>query len=93
MLYAWIGFLKDGAQAVPQQVQHETTDFLAQPLIKIHLAGPLRDSAGERAAMMIIFEHDSRESAELFVRDSPYLRAGLYDDHNLYEYGNEVGSD
>lgn len=91
MLYAWIGFLKDAGQPISQEIQHQTTDFLAQPLIPIHFAGPLRDSQGGRAAMMMIFEHDSREGAEGFVRDSPYLRAGLYRDHSLYEYANEVG--
>ena len=91
MLYAWIGFLKPDADPIPQSVQLLATDFLSQPLIKIRAAGPLRDGSGNRAAMMIIFEHDSREAAEAFVKDSPYLQADLYDDHQLYEYANEVG--
>ena len=41
--------------------------------------------------MMLIFEHDSREAADAFVKESPYLQADLYDDHQLYEYANEVG--
>jgi len=40
---------------------------------------------------MMIFEHDSREAAEAFVKDSPYLTGDLYEDHQLYEYANEVG--
>ena len=91
MLYAWIGFLKPDADPVPETVQQLSTDFLAQPLIKIHSAGPLRDADGRRAGMMMIFEHDSREGAEKFVADSPYLKADLYEDHRLYEYVNEVG--
>jgi uncharacterized protein YciI len=91
MLYAWIGFLKPGAEPIPQSVQQRTTDFLSQPLIRIRAAAPLRDRSGKRAAMMIIFEHDSREAAEAFVMDSPYLEADLYADHQLYEYANEVG--
>ena len=91
MLYAWIGFLKPGTESIPQSVQESATDFLSQPLIKIRAAGPLRDGSGKRAAMMMIFEHDSREAAEAFVKDSPYLQADLYDDHRLYEYVNEVG--
>jgi uncharacterized protein YciI len=90
MLYAWIGFLKPDADPIPQAVQERTTDFLSQPLIKILAAGPLRDGSGKRAAMMMIFEHDSREAAEAFVKESPYLQADLYDDHQLYEYANEV---
>jgi uncharacterized protein YciI len=91
MLYAWIGFLKPDAGPVPQSVQQQVNDFVAQPLIKIHSFGPLRDASGARAGMMMIFEHDSRESAESFVKESPYLQAGLYEDHRLYEYANEAG--
>ena len=91
MLYAWIGFLKPDAGSIPEDVQEQATAFLSQPLIKIRAAGPLRDASGKRAGMMMIFEHDSREAAESFVRDSPYLRADLYEDHRLYEYSNEVG--
>jgi uncharacterized protein YciI len=90
MLYAWIGFLKPGGE-VPQSVQQQTTDFLGQPSIPIHFAGPLLDPSGDRAGMMMIFEHESRDSANAFVADSPYLRAHLYESHGLYEYGNEVG--
>ena len=91
MLYVWMGFLKAGAGPIPQAVQLLTTDFLSQPIIKIHFAGQLRDAAGNRAGMMMIFEHDSREAAESLVNDSPYQRAGLYEDCRLYEYALEVG--
>ena len=41
--------------------------------------------------MMMIFEHGSRGAAEALVEDSPYLKAGLYEDHRLYEFANEGG--
>jgi uncharacterized protein YciI len=91
MFYAWIGFLKPGAESIPPSLQESATDFLSQPLIKILAAGPLLDETGKRAAMMMIFEHDSLTAAEAFVKDSPYLKADLYEDHHLYEYANEVG--
>jgi uncharacterized protein YciI len=91
MLYAWIGFVKPDAETIPPSLQESATDFLSQPLIKIQAAGPLRDGSGKRVAMMMIFEHDSREAAEAFVRASPYLQADLYEDHRLYDYDNEVG--
>jgi uncharacterized protein YciI len=91
MLFVWIGFLRPGAESIPPSLQESGTDFLSQPLIKIRAAGPLRDESGQRAAMMMIFEQDSRDAAEAFVRDSPYLKADLYEDHRLYEYANEVG--
>jgi uncharacterized protein YciI len=40
---------------------------------------------------MMMFEHESRESAERFARESPYSKAGLLEDIQLYEYDDEVG--
>ena len=91
MLFAWMGFLKPDANPIPQSVQQQVNDFVAQPLIKIHSFGPLRDVSGGRAGMLMIFEHDNRAAAETFVSGSPFLKAGLYEDHRLYEYVNEAG--
>lgn len=91
MLYAWIGFLRPEVESIPASVQVGATDFLSQPLINIRAAGQLRDASGKCAGMMMIFEHDDRAAAEAFVIDSPYLKAGLYQDHRLYEFANEVG--
>lgn len=90
MLYVWMGFLKPGADQIAQSVQEMTRDFLDQPLIDIRMVGPLLDPSGKRSGMMMIFERDNREAAESFVAESPYLRAGLYEDHRLYEYQDGV---
>jgi uncharacterized protein YciI len=91
MLFAWIGFLKDGAEMIPPVVQQQTNDFLAQPYIPIQSVGPLCDETGRRAGAMLIFEANNRAAAESFVAESPYLKAGLYERHQLYEYRNEAG--
>ena len=91
MLYAWMGFLRSGADPIPPELQQQATDFLSQPVIKIQLFGPLRDEAGHRAGMLMIFEHDTLEGAKSFVAASPFLEAGLYEDFRLYEYLNEAG--
>jgi uncharacterized protein YciI len=91
MLFVWIGFLRADAEAVSQEVQQQTTDFLQQPYISIHSGGPLRDEGGRRAAMMMQFEAEDRAAAEALVQNSPYLAAGLYEAHHLFEYQNEVG--
>lgn len=90
MLFVWLGFLKEGAEP-DQQVQLDATAFLEQPLIEIRAAGALRDDAGKRAGMMMIFEAADRPAAEALVANSPFLRAGLYKEHRLLEYQNEVG--
>jgi uncharacterized protein YciI len=91
MLYAWMGFLKADADPIPAELQQLATDFLSQPLITIHLFGPLCDESGHRAGMLMIFEHDSHEAAQSFVATSPFLEAGLYEQFRLYEYKNEAG--
>ena len=91
MLFAWIGFIKPGAEQIPQEVNIESNDFLTQPYINIHSVGPLCDAASRRAAMMMIFEAEDREAAQALVDDSPYKRAGIYERYDLYEYRNEVG--
>ena len=91
MLFAWMGFLRDGAEPIPQSVQLQTTDFLSQPYIDIRYVGALRDAEGRRAGMMMIFDVADRKAAETFVSGSPYLNAGLYADHRLFEYQSEVG--
>ena len=90
MLFVWLGFLKEGSEP-DQQVQLETSSFLQQPYVSIKSAGALRDRDGQRAAMMMIFEAEDRAAAEALVANSPYMRAGLYDRHDLFEYQNEVG--
>ena len=91
MLFAWMGFLKVDAEPIPQSVQEQTNDFLSQPFIPIRSVGQLRDEAGKRAGMMMLFEVENRAAAEALVENSPYLKAGLYEDHHLYEYRDEVG--
>lgn len=89
MLYAWMGFLKPGAETIPQEVNQQTGDFLQQPFIPIHFAGPLCEG-DRRAGMLMIFEAANRAAAEALIETSPYLRAGLYEQHHLYEYRNEA---
>jgi hypothetical protein len=90
MLFAWVGFLKEGQQ-IPQEINQQTSDFVAQPYIDVHSFGPLYDEKGERAAMLMIFDIDDWTKAQKFVETSPYLKAGLYDRYHLYEYRNEAG--
>ena len=91
MLFVWMGFLKPDAGPVPQEIQEQTNDFLQQPYIDIRYVGALRDDAGHRAGMMMVFDVDDHAAAKALIETSPYLKAGLYEDHRLYEFRNEVG--
>ena len=91
MLFAWMGFIKRGEDAIPQDVQQQTNDFLQQPFMPVQSAGPLCDENGRKAAMLMIFEADDRSAAEALVKNSPYRKAGIYDQHYLFEFRDEVG--
>ncbi|MEO7277382.1 MAG: YciI family protein [Sphingomicrobium sp.] len=91
MLFAWIGFLKAGSEPVSQEVNLLTSDFIAQPYVKIRSVGPLCDDKGHRAGMLMIFETNDLAAAQALVADSPYLKAGLYERSSLHEYRNEAG--
>ncbi len=91
MLFVLIGYLKPNADPIPQSVQVQTTDFVGQPFITIRSIGPLRDASGKLVGVMMMFEHESREAAEKFAEGSPYIQAGILEDHRLYEYDDEVG--
>lgn len=91
MRFVWLGFLNADDDSVPQAVQQQTNDFLQQPYIDIRSAGQLRDENERRVGMMMIFEVEDRAAAEALVKNSPYLNAGLYEQHHLFEYWDEVG--
>ena len=91
MLYALIGFLKEGAEPIPQSVLVQTTDFVGQPFINVLSAGPLREASGKRAGVLMMFEHENRQEAETFVKASPYIKAGLVGNWQVYEYDDEIG--
>lgn len=91
MLFAWIGYLKDKTRPTSPEVNRQESGFLEQPYLKIRSVGPLLDSDGSRAAMLMLFEADDRATAEAFVANSPYQKAGLYERYALHEYRNQIG--
>lgn len=91
MLFVWQGLIKPGSEMIPQDVNQASNEFLQQPYLAIHSVGPLCDENGRRAGMLMIFEADDRAAAEALVQNSPYLQAGIYEQHHLFEYRNEVG--
>ena len=91
MQFVWMGFIKEGAEPIPQEVNAESNEFLSQPFLKIQSVGPLCDDAGRRAGMLMIFAADDRGAAEALVENSPYRRAGIYERYQLYEFRDEIG--
>jgi hypothetical protein len=90
MQFVSIGFLRAGTDAGPEILQ-QTIGFLEQPYIQITSAGALRDEGDRRVGMMMIFDAPTRAAAEALVKESPFLKADLYEQHHLFEYLDEVG--
>ena len=91
MLFAWDWVHQAWKEAIPQQVNVETNDFLSQPYVPIQSVGPLCDENGRRAAMMMLFEADNRDAAQAFVDNSPYKHAGIFQQYHLYGYHDQIG--
>jgi hypothetical protein len=91
MRFVWIGFLKEAARPIDPATQHQVSNFIGQPFIDVRSVGALRNAAGEREAMIMIFDMDSREAAEAYVATSPFRDAGLYAHYHLYEFADQVG--
>jgi hypothetical protein len=89
MRFVWIGFLKTSAN--PPEIQHQVSNFIGQPFIEVLSVGALRNAAGDREAMMVMFEVENRAAAEAFVATSPFREAGLYDHFHLYDFADQIG--
>jgi hypothetical protein len=90
MRFVWMGFLKS-ADPIDPQIQQQISGFLQQPYIPIDAAGVLRNSNGDRAGYLVIFDAANRAAAEALVSESPLRAAGLYSEFHLLEYQEEVG--
>jgi hypothetical protein len=90
MRFVWMGFLKS-SDPIDPAVQQQISGFLQQPYIPINQAGFLRTADGQRGGYLVIFDAESRATAEALVHESPIRAAGLYSEFHLFEYQEEVG--
>ena len=81
MIFVWMGFLKPDAGPIPQSVQQQTTDFLSPALHQYPHVGQLLDKSRQARRDDDDLRGPDRHAAETFVEGSPYLQAGLYEQH------------
>ena len=91
MLFAVIGFFKPDVDTAPAKLQADFNEHLAQPTLRIALAGYLKSREGARTALMGLIEAESFDRAEAFLHASPYFEAGLYDRIEVLHFDVEVG--
>jgi uncharacterized protein YciI len=90
MLYALHATFKSGVES-PVALHSEFSAHLMQPVLRIHLAGPLFDSSGFRCGILIIMQAPDEESVRRFAENSPYNQAGLYGSISISRFEAEVG--
>jgi uncharacterized protein YciI len=91
MLFAVMGFFKPDVDTSPAELQADLNEHLAQPALRIALAGYLRNRAGQRTGLMGLIEAQSFDRAEAYLHASPYFQAGLYGQVEVLEFDGEVG--
>lgn len=92
MLFAAMGFFRAMADTEPANLQEAFNEHLGQGLLRIRLAGPLRDRDGRRVGMMACIEAATFADAERYLHQSPYFKAGLYDRVQVVQFDLEVGA-
>ena len=85
------GYLKEGAEKKLIEHAHEFNEHLGASASEVVIAGALRDMEGKRIGYMAVMRADCIETAQHWFEDSPFLRAGLYERSEIFEYQNEVG--
>jgi hypothetical protein len=91
MLFALIGFYRKGAEAQLLEISNEVNEFLGQPFLPPRLAAVLRDKVGNRVGNLVLIDAASFEDAEARWKDSPALKAGLYERSELARLDIEIG--
>lgn len=91
MLYAVFGVFKPGLDADQPDLQVDLNEHLAQPALKLRLAGFLRDTDGRKTGVAALLEADSIERAEAYLKSSPFFIRGFYERTHVAVYDLEIG--
>ena len=59
--------------------------------VKVKLGGPYLDSKGNMAGSLLIVDAPDRSAVDQFLRDDPYVKAGLFQSVDIRPYRVTVG--
>ncbi len=57
----------------------------------VEMAGPFLDEAGEMCGSLIVLEVSSMADAELFAKNDPYAKAGLFESVRIQAWNKVIG--
>ena len=89
MIYVFMLIDKPNAAALRERVRPRHKSYLGEIAHRIAFAGPLMDDAGQSMiGSLLAIDFDSRESAQAWLADEPFTRAGLYASVTLHVFAN-----
>ena len=59
--------------------------------VKVKLGGPYLDGNGNMAGSLLIVDAPGRDAVDQFLRDDPYVKAGLFESVEIRSYRVTVG--
>jgi hypothetical protein len=91
MLFALVGFYREGAEDHLLEIACDVNEFLGQVLVPPRLAAVLKGKNGERIGNLVVVDAAGFEEAETRLKDSPVLQAGLYERSAIALFNIEIG--
>ena len=79
MYFVVRGFDRPGSLDVRMANREAHLAFVKGGPVKLHIAGPLTDGAGQMRGSLLIFEADSEAELRDWLTGDPYQKAGLFE--------------
>ncbi|MBL6622272.1 MAG: hypothetical protein ISP42_01055 [Alphaproteobacteria bacterium] len=85
MLFLFTGRDKQGCAELRQKTRASHRDHIhaTHAGAKLVYGAPLADSSGTMCGTFLLIEADSPQAAARFIEQDPYIRVGLFADHQL----------
>ena len=92
MLYTVFSRITPDAAPLSDRQANEFNDYLQQPVLRIHLAGWVKDDQGRKVGGLVILEAPDLATAQSFARASPLHKAGVTATLHVDAFFPEIGA-
>jgi hypothetical protein len=91
MLFAMIGFYREGAEDHLLEISADVNEYLGQLLVPPRLAAVLHGPDGRKIGNLVVVDAAGFPEAEARLKESPAWNAGLYERSAIAALHVEVG--
>jgi uncharacterized protein YciI len=89
MIYVFHLLDRPGASALRDEVRPQHKAYLGQMAERMAFAGPLvADDGKQMIGSLLAIDFDSREAAQRWLQDEPFMRSGLYASVAVHAFAN-----